>query len=108
MQRKSAAALCLLAVAILLACSRNGPPNSLLESAGYHVRDGKVYYLNAWWTAAFPALALTAALFHILNHSMFKSLLFFGAGAVLTATLGVDPATVERNFQTWFKTVPPR
>lgn len=32
------------------------------------------------------ALALTAALFHILNHSLFKSLLFFGAGAVLTAT----------------------
>ena len=31
------------------------------------------------------ALALTAALFHILNHSFFKSLLFFGAGAVLTA-----------------------
>src|SRR5262245_17012207 len=35
------------------------------------------------WAAA---LALTAALFHVLNHSVFKSLLFFGAGAVLTAT----------------------
>ena len=32
------------------------------------------------------ALALTAALFHVLNHSVFKSLLFFGAGAVQTAT----------------------
>jgi formate hydrogenlyase subunit 3/multisubunit Na+/H+ antiporter MnhD subunit len=32
------------------------------------------------------ALALTAALFHVFNHSVFKSLLFFGAGAVLTAT----------------------
>lgn len=32
------------------------------------------------------ALALTAALFHVLNHSLFKSLLFFGAGAVLAAT----------------------
>ncbi|NKJ08212.1 hydrogenase 4 subunit B [Rhizobium sp. SG741] len=32
------------------------------------------------------ALAMTAALFHVLNHSFFKSLLFFGAGAVLTAT----------------------
>ncbi|MEZ5600633.1 MAG: hydrogenase 4 subunit B [Candidatus Competibacteraceae bacterium] len=32
------------------------------------------------------ALALTAALFHILNHSLFKSLLFLGTGAVLTAT----------------------
>ncbi len=32
------------------------------------------------------ALAFTAALFHVFNHSVFKSLLFFGAGAVLTAT----------------------
>jgi formate hydrogenlyase subunit 3/multisubunit Na+/H+ antiporter MnhD subunit len=32
------------------------------------------------------ALALTAALFHVLNHSIFKSLLFFGSGAVLAAT----------------------
>lgn len=32
------------------------------------------------------ALALTAALFHALNHAFFKSALFFGAGAVLGAT----------------------
>ena len=30
------------------------------------------------------ALAMTAALFHVFNHSVFKSLLFFGAGAVLS------------------------
>jgi len=35
---------------------------------------------------AAAALALTAALFHVLNHSLFKSLLFFGSGAVLVAT----------------------
>jgi NADH:ubiquinone oxidoreductase subunit 5 (subunit L)/multisubunit Na+/H+ antiporter MnhA subunit len=35
------------------------------------------------WAAA---LALSAALLHVLNHMLFKSLLFFGAGAVLTAT----------------------
>jgi hydrogenase-4 component B len=35
------------------------------------------------WAAA---LALTAGLLHVFNHSIFKSLLFFGAGAVLTAT----------------------
>jgi hydrogenase-4 component B len=35
------------------------------------------------WAAA---LAMTAALFHVFNHSIFKSLLFFGAGAVLNAT----------------------
>jgi hydrogenase-4 component B len=35
------------------------------------------------WVAA---LAFTAALLHVLNHSTFKSLLFFGAGNVLNAT----------------------
>jgi hydrogenase-4 component B len=35
------------------------------------------------WAAA---LAMTAGLFHVLNHSLFKSLLFFGSGAVLSAT----------------------
>ena len=35
---------------------------------------------------AAAALALTASLFHVFNHSLFKSLLFFGAGAVLNAT----------------------
>jgi len=39
---------------------------------------------NAMDVAA--ALALTAALFHVFNHSVFKSLLFFGAGAVLGST----------------------
>jgi formate hydrogenlyase subunit 3/multisubunit Na+/H+ antiporter MnhD subunit len=32
------------------------------------------------------ALAMTAALLHAVNHAAFKSLLFFGAGAVLSAT----------------------
>ncbi len=36
--------------------------------------------------AAAAALAMTAALFHVFNHSLFKSLLFFGSGAVLNAT----------------------
>src|SRR6201999_4357926 len=35
---------------------------------------------------AAAALALTAALFHVFNHGLFKSLLFFGARAVLPAT----------------------
>jgi formate hydrogenlyase subunit 3/multisubunit Na+/H+ antiporter MnhD subunit len=35
------------------------------------------------WVAA---LAFTAAMLHVLNHAVFKSLLFFGAGAVLDAT----------------------
>ena len=35
---------------------------------------------------ALAALSLVAALYHGLNHALFKSLLFLGAGAVLTAT----------------------
>ncbi len=42
------------------------------------------FQANGFPTGA--ALALTAALFHALNHTLFKSLLFFGAGAVLHAT----------------------
>ena len=37
MHRTSVIAVCLLAAAILLSCSRNGPPNSLFDRAGYHV-----------------------------------------------------------------------
>ncbi|MBU6297335.1 MAG: hydrogenase 4 subunit B, partial [Alphaproteobacteria bacterium] len=36
--------------------------------------------------ASAAALAVTAALFHVFNHSLFKSLLFFGSGAIQTAT----------------------
>src|SRR4249919_3866465 len=36
--------------------------------------------------AVAAALALTAGLLHVFNHSIFKSLLFFGAGAVLNST----------------------
>src|SRR5258705_6885834 len=50
--RRSIAALCLVAVALLPACSRDKPPNSLFDAAGYHVRGDKVYYL-----AAFPGKA---------------------------------------------------
>jgi hydrogenase-4 component B len=35
---------------------------------------------------ALAALALAAALLHVFNHAMFKSLLFLGSGAVLVAT----------------------
>ena len=41
----------------------------------------QVYGLS--WAAA---LAFTAALLHVFNHSLFKNLLFLGSGAVLTAT----------------------
>ena len=46
--RRSIAALCLVAVALSPACSSTKPPNSLFDTAGYHVRGGKVYYLSAF------------------------------------------------------------
>ncbi len=47
---------------------------------------GLALAFNAYGMTFAAALALTAALLHVFNHSLFKSLLFFGAGAVLTAT----------------------
>jgi hypothetical protein len=46
--RRSIAAGCLAAVALLPACSPNTPPNSLFDSGGYHVRGDKVYYLPSF------------------------------------------------------------
>ena len=47
---------------------------------------GLALAFKAHGMALAAALALTAGLLHVFNHSIFKSLLFFGAGAVLTAT----------------------
>ncbi len=47
---------------------------------------GLALAFSAHHMPAAAALAMTAALLHVLNHSIFKSLLFFGSGAVLTAT----------------------
>jgi formate hydrogenlyase subunit 3/multisubunit Na+/H+ antiporter MnhD subunit len=47
---------------------------------------GLAFAFSAHNMRAAEAVAMTAALLHVLNHSIFKSLLFFGSGAVLTAT----------------------
>ena len=47
---------------------------------------GLALAFKAYGMPVAAALALTAGLFHVFNHSVFKSLLFFGAGAVLNAT----------------------
>jgi formate hydrogenlyase subunit 3/multisubunit Na+/H+ antiporter MnhD subunit len=47
---------------------------------------GLALAFSAYNMPAPAALALTAALFHVFNHCLFKSLLFFGAGAVLAST----------------------
>ncbi len=69
--------------------------HDLKRLLAYHtVENIGIIYIGLGLTLAFQAngmgwaaaLALTAALFHVLNHSLFKSLLFFAAGAVLKTT----------------------
>jgi len=47
---------------------------------------GLALIFRAYGLGTLSALALTAALFHVLAHCLFKSLLFLGTGAVLHAT----------------------
>jgi formate hydrogenlyase subunit 3/multisubunit Na+/H+ antiporter MnhD subunit len=47
---------------------------------------GLAIIFHVYGKDALAALALTAALYHSLNHAFFKSLLFIGAGSVLHAT----------------------
>jgi hydrogenase-4 component B len=60
---------------------------STVENVGIiFIGLGLALAFKAYGTPAAAALALTAGLFHVFNHSLFKSLLFFGAGAVLAST----------------------
>ena len=60
---------------------------STIENIGLvFVSLGLALAFKAHGMASAAALALTAGLFHAANHSLFKSLLFFGAGAVLAST----------------------
>jgi hydrogenase-4 component B len=60
---------------------------STVENVGIiFVGLGLALAFKANGMTAAAALAFTAALLHALNHSLFKSLLFFGAGAVLGST----------------------
>jgi hydrogenase-4 component B len=47
---------------------------------------GLALAFKTYGMATASALAFTAGLLHVFNHSVFKSLLFFGSGAVLTTT----------------------
>jgi formate hydrogenlyase subunit 3/multisubunit Na+/H+ antiporter MnhD subunit len=60
---------------------------STVENIGViFVGLGLALAFKAEHMAAAAALSVTAALLHVFNHSLFKSLLFFGAGAVQHAT----------------------
>lgn len=63
------AAVCLVAVAILPGCSKGKPPNSLFDAAGYHVRDGKVFYLEAFPGKASEIDGADAASFETLDRT---------------------------------------
>src|SRR6266702_1430293 len=69
--------------------------HDLKRLLAYHtVENIGIIFIGLWLALAFEAsglgaaaaLALTAAIFHVFNHSLFKSLLFLGSGAVLNAT----------------------
>jgi formate hydrogenlyase subunit 3/multisubunit Na+/H+ antiporter MnhD subunit len=60
---------------------------SSIENIGLlAVGIGLALLFNGYRMTALAALALTAVLYHALNHAFFKSLLFLGTGAVLHAT----------------------
>lgn len=60
---------------------------SSIENIGLvFVGLGVALLFRGYAMSALAALALTAALYHCLNHAFFKSLLFLGTGAVLHAT----------------------
>jgi hydrogenase-4 component B len=69
--------------------------HDLKRLLAYHtVENIGIIYIGLGLALAFKAhnmpraaaLAATAAIFHVFNHSVFKSLLFFGAGAVQNST----------------------
>lgn len=60
---------------------------STIENIGIiFVALGLALAFKAYAMDVAAALAITAALLHVFNHSLFKNLLFCGAGAVLAAT----------------------
>jgi hydrogenase-4 component B len=60
---------------------------STIENVGIiFIALGLAMAFKASGLAGAAALALTAALFHALNHMLFKSTLFYGSGAVIVAT----------------------
>jgi hypothetical protein len=91
--RKVLAGVCVVALALLPACSRNRTPNSLFDAAGYHVAEDTVYYLNAFPGKAFQIDMVDVASFHVFDqtYARDKSNVYLD-GAVLP---GADAATFQ-------------
>jgi formate hydrogenlyase subunit 3/multisubunit Na+/H+ antiporter MnhD subunit len=91
----SMAVLALAAITALLGVLSALMQHDLKRLLAYHtVENIGIIFIGLGLALAFrangmggaAALAFAAALLHVFNHSLFKSLLFFGAGAVLTGT----------------------
>jgi hypothetical protein len=87
------AAVCVVAVALLPACSRNKAPNSLFDSAGYHVRGDKVYYLEGFPGKAAELGGADVASFEVVDrtYARDKSTVYYGGSPIP----GADPASFE-------------
>jgi DKNYY family len=91
--RSFLAAVCIVAVALVPACSRNKPPNSWFDSPGYHVREDKVYYLVGFPGKASEIAGADAASFETFDgtYARDKSAVYFAGRPIPNA----DPASVE-------------
>jgi hypothetical protein len=91
--RKVLVGLCVVALALLPACSRNRTPNSLFDAAGYHVTDDTVYYLNAFPGKAFQIDGVDVASFHVFDqtYARDKSHVYLNGGVLS----GADAATFQ-------------
>src|SRR5258708_4672412 len=83
--RRSIAALCLVAVVLSPACSRNKAPNSLFDAAGYHVRGDKVYYLSVFPGRASEIAGADATSFKAFDNAKDKSNAYFEGNRIPAA-----------------------
>jgi hypothetical protein len=67
--RKVLVGLCVAALALLPGCSRDRTPNSLFDTAGYHVNGDTVYYLNAFPGKAFEIADADAGSFEVFDQT---------------------------------------
>lgn len=80
-----------LLMSVVLSGCGTGEPNSLFDTAGYHVRDGAVYYLNAFPGKAFAVDGADAGTFEVLDRSFARDrhVVYFDGRPLADA----DPAT---------------
>src|SRR6478735_12057100 len=91
--RRVIAGLCVAALALTAACSRDGPPNSLFDTAGYHVAGDTVYYLNAFPGKAFQIDGADVATFEVFDstYARDQSTVYVDGGVLA----GADAETFE-------------